>query len=68
MSGGGPKTRHGRCTQCKVAYSWDNAPLLRDARCPTCGMDLRKCKLLSVGKHLFERPTDAQPVREAAHG
>ncbi len=60
MTGGGIKSRRGRCTACKLVFVWDGPPLLRDARCPRCGMDLRTSLTMSAGQKLMERPTDAR--------
>lgn len=60
MSGGGIKTRHGRCASCKTSYTWDGLPLLRDARCPKCKMDLRMGKYMALGSsHSVEKPLAA---------
>lgn len=32
--------RVGLCVRCKVHFRWRGYPLIRDARCPDCGMDL----------------------------
>ncbi len=32
----------GICKACRLAFSWDRPPMLRDARCPKCGSPLRR--------------------------
>ena len=34
---------HGRCNTCRVLHIWpERAPLVRDAKCPTCGTQLAR--------------------------
>ena len=28
--------RQGKCVRCRVRWTWNGAPLLRDAYCPNC--------------------------------
>jgi len=50
----------GRCHACRVRYTWQGPPRLKDAYCPRCGMHLDLTTHLWKGENSTERPIDRE--------